>query len=99
MSLSESSLSSQQQRYAPAPSDPEAASLLPAHAQDEVGDKVESVEKILAMRQRLATSGGTNQEKVLSVISCLELIKILSCNVTLHFQLSQEVDDELMKVK
>ena len=80
---------------------PEAASLLPAHAQDEVGDKVEAVEKILAMRQRLASGGGTNQEKVLSVISCPEF-SILNCplhNVTLHFQLSQEVDDELMKVK
>ena len=76
MSLSESSFSSQQQRYTAAPSEPEAASLLPAHAQDEVGDKVESVEKILAMRQRLATSGGTNQEKVLSIISCPEFINI-----------------------
>ena len=68
--MSESSLSSQQRRYAPATSELEAASLLPAHAQDEVGDKVEAVEKILAMRQRLASGGGTNQEKVLSVISC-----------------------------
>ena len=74
--MSEWSLSSQQRRYTAAPSDPEAASLLPAHAQDEVGDKVEAVEKILAMRQRLASGGGTNQEKVLSVISCAEFINI-----------------------
>ena len=76
MSVSECSLSSQQRRYAPVASEPEAASLLPAHAQDEVGDKVEAVEKILAMRQRLASGGGTNQEKVLSVISCAEFINI-----------------------
>ena len=76
MSLSESSLSSQQRRYTTVTSDPEAASLLPAHAQDEVGDKEEAVEKILAMRQRLASGGGTNQEKVLSVISCAEFINI-----------------------
>ena len=74
--MSECSLSSQQRRYTTATSDPEAASLLPAHAQDEVGDKVEAVEKILAMRQRLASGGGTNQEKVLSVISCAEFINI-----------------------
>ena len=74
--MSESSLSSQQRRYTTAPSELEAASLLPAHAQDEVGDKVEAVEKILAMRQRLASGGGTNQEKVLSVISCAEFINI-----------------------
>ena len=74
--MSESSLSSQQRRYTTTSSEPEAASLLPAHAQDEVGDKVEAVEKILAMRQRLASGGGTNQEKVLSVISCPEFINI-----------------------
>ena len=76
MSVSECSLSSQQRRYTTTTSEPEAASLLPAHAQDEVGDKVEAVEKILAMRQRLASGGGTNQEKVLSVISCAEFINI-----------------------
>ena len=74
--MSECSLSSQQRRYTTSTSDPEAASLLPAHAQDDVGDKVEAVEKILAMRQRLASGGGTNQEKVLSVISCPEFINI-----------------------
>ena len=74
--MSECSLSSQQRRYTTTTSEPEAASLLPAHAQDEVGDKVEAVEKILAMRQRLASGGGTNQEKVLSVISCAEFINI-----------------------
>ena len=74
--MSECSLSSQQRRYTTTTSEPEAASLLPAHAQDEVGDKVEAVEKILAMRQRLAGGGGTNQEKVLSVISCAEFINI-----------------------
>ena len=74
--MSECSLSSQQRRYTTTTSEPEAASLLPTHAQDDVGDKVEAVEKILAMRQRLASGGGTNQEKVLSVISCAEFINI-----------------------
>ena len=74
--MSESSLSSQQRGYTTTTSELEDASLLPAHAQDEVGDKVEAVEKILAMRQRLASGGGTNQEKVLSVISCAEFINI-----------------------